>query len=179
MTKKKAHPAKRGRKAKDPGEKLRQLTIRLPPTLRLGLELVAREHRLSLSEAVDRIFASAIESQQVAGSAVPDLITSLGGIDLSDTSPPLQRERVSEAILNSPTYMVMKLPASLLSPSEALFSNVLTQIEKRSGVSLSLALDPPEARQLLDACVTAQRRGISAKQLVDEWLPIFKAASSS
>jgi len=179
MTKKKANPAKRGRKAKHAGEKLRQLTVRLPPTLRLGLELVAREHGLSLSQATDRIFASAIEAQQVAGSAVPDLITSLGGVDLSDMSPPLQRERVAEAILNSPTYMVMKLPASLLTPSEALFTNVLTQIEKRSGVSLSLALDPPEARQLMDACVTAQRRGISPKQLVDDWLPIFKAASSS
>lgn len=179
MTKPKAQPAKRGRKPKDPGEKLRQLTIRIPATLRLGLELVAREHGLSLSEATDRIFASAIESQQVAGSTVPDLITFLGGIDLSDNSPPLQRERVAEVILNSPTYMVMKLPASLRSSSEALFASVLTEIEQRSGVSLSLALDPPEARQLLDACVTAQRRGTSQNQLIDEWLPVFKAASSA
>lgn len=179
MTKKKAHPAKRGRKAKDPGEKLRQLTIRLPPTLRLGLELVAREHGLSLSQATDRIFASAIESQHVAGSSVPELITILGGIDLSANSSALQRERVAEVILNSPTYLVTHLPASLRSANEALFASVCTEIEGRIGISLNLALDPPEARQLLDACVTAQRRGTSQQQLVEEWTPIFEAMSKA
>lgn len=176
MTKPKSNPAKRGRKPKDPGEKLRQLTIRIPSTLRLGLELVAREHGLSLSEATDRIFASAIESQIVAGRSVPELITALGGIDLSESSPPIQRERVAEIVLNSQTYLVAQLPASLRSPHEALFVNVLGQIEEKVGKRLNLALDPPQARQLFDACVTAHRRGTDPEQVVDEWVPIFEVA---
>lgn len=178
MTKPKSSPAKRGRKPKAPGDKLRQLTIRIPPTLRLGLELVAREHGLSLSEAADRMFASAIEGQQVAGSSVPELITALGGLDLSGDSPASQRERVAEIILNSPAYLVMHLPASLRSPHEALFAEVYTQVEKRVGNSLNLALDPPEARQLLEACIAAHRRGLPPAQLVEEWVPIFGAASN-
>lgn len=46
-------PQKRGRKPKPEGEKPTQLTIRLPPKLKLGLELLARAQHRSLSQAVE------------------------------------------------------------------------------------------------------------------------------
>lgn len=53
MTPKKPTPAKRGRKPKAEGEKLEQLTIRLPSKLKYGLEMLARAQHRSLSQAVE------------------------------------------------------------------------------------------------------------------------------
>lgn len=44
---------KRGRKPKSTAEKPAQLTIRMPPKLKLGLELLARAQHRSLSQAVE------------------------------------------------------------------------------------------------------------------------------
>ncbi|HGM5514648.1 TPA: hypothetical protein ACKPYU_000924 [Stenotrophomonas maltophilia] len=46
-------PQKRGRKPKTAAEKPTQLTIRMPPKLKLGLELLARAQHRSLSQAVE------------------------------------------------------------------------------------------------------------------------------
>jgi len=175
MTKKKLDPAKRGRKAKAPGEKLKQLTVRLPPTHRLGLELIAREHGLSLSEALDRVIARALQSEAAAGHPINELMTAMGGPDLEEPVPPGRREQVAEAILVTPPYLVMHLPPTLRRPHEALFVNVYTRVIKTVGERMPLTLAPKEAEDLLDACATAQRRGVDADDLVEEWLPIFKA----
>jgi hypothetical protein len=54
MTAKKQSPAKRGRKPLPPGEKPEQLTVRLTPKLKLGLELLLRAQRgRSLSQVVE------------------------------------------------------------------------------------------------------------------------------
>jgi|GEM_PF-1613462 len=53
MTPKKPTQAKRGRKPKAEGEKLEQLTIRLPSKLKYGLEMLARAQHRSLSQAVE------------------------------------------------------------------------------------------------------------------------------
>jgi hypothetical protein len=53
VTKAKANPAKRGPKPRPPEERVEQLTIRLAPKLKLGLELLARAQGRSLSQAVE------------------------------------------------------------------------------------------------------------------------------
>ena len=78
MTAKKNHPAKRGRKPKAPGERLDQLTVRLPPMLKFGLELLANHQGRSLSDAMQWAVRVGLNSWAVGdGATLGDRLPSI------------------------------------------------------------------------------------------------------
>ena len=179
MTKPKLNPAKRGRKPKDLGEKLQQLTIRLTPTTRLGLELLARERSVSVSEVAEQLVSQRLQSEPVAGTSVYDLISALGKADFALPSQPSNiRERVAESLIATPPFLVMSLPPALRRPHERLFASVYERLGPKTPDNAELMLDPDVPRQLLDACLIAHRQGVDAEALVTEWAPAFEVQST-
>ncbi|WP_414546928.1 hypothetical protein [Stenotrophomonas forensis] len=70
-------PQKRGRKPKPEGEKPTQLTIRLPPKLKLGLELLARAQHRSLSQAVEWALNAGLSNFQLNNDSYYSSLSSL------------------------------------------------------------------------------------------------------
>lgn len=66
MTAKKKKPAKRGRKPLPEDQKMEQLTVRLSPKVKFGLELLARAQRKSLSSAVEWAVLRGLHSYEVS-----------------------------------------------------------------------------------------------------------------
>lgn len=73
-SKKKTAKKAPGRPAKAPGEKLEQFSIRLPPKLKFGLELLARAQHRSLSQVVEWAIQVGLNSYEFRSeSAYPTL----------------------------------------------------------------------------------------------------------
>ena len=66
-----ATPKKRGPKPKPASEQLAQLTIRLPPKLKYGLELLARAQHRSISQAVEWALQVGLNSFEVGFAKEP------------------------------------------------------------------------------------------------------------
>jgi hypothetical protein len=69
MSEKKPAPKKRGPKPKPPEEQLQQLTVRMSPKIKYGLELLARSQHRSLSQAVEWALQRGLNSYEIPGQA--------------------------------------------------------------------------------------------------------------
>lgn len=67
MSAKKSAPKKRGPKPKPPEEQLQQLTVRMSPKVKYGLELLARAQHRSLSQAVEWALQRGLNSYEIPG----------------------------------------------------------------------------------------------------------------
>ncbi len=79
MTPKKKAPAKRGRKPLPADQKPEQLTVRLSPKVKFGLELLARAQRRSLSSAMEWAVLRGLHTYEVtdAGHVLGDVLDAL------------------------------------------------------------------------------------------------------
>lgn len=94
-------PAKRGRKPKPAAEKPTQLTIRMPPKLKLGLELLARGQHRSLSQAVEWALNAGLSKFQLNSDSYYASLAALLD-DVWDFSPP---KRAITLLLHAPELM--------------------------------------------------------------------------
>lgn len=154
-------PAKRGRKPAPPGAKLQQLTVRLPPSQRLALELLARELGLSISQVVERALASAVAQWPVAGLPAADQVMRFNGATGNrwKKADPKEVEALAEEILDSEPLFILHLPQELRREDEALFHDALHQLTEANGGQMPFPANSPEAEELLAACRHAYRRG--------------------
>lgn len=174
MTAKKKVPAKRGRKPAPPGAKLSQLTIRLPPTQRLGLAMLARDKGMSVSQAVEYALAQVLRGEVVDGSNIEDHVYRWGPRDRLAANGVVGAEALAEEALHSDPLFITILPAKLRTPEEAFF----VEVTRRLGVlspdgKLGFAINGDAAEELLTACKTAFRRGVDADAVVDEWTELL------
>lgn len=94
-------PQKRGRKPKPAAEKPTQLTIRMPPKLKLGLELLARAQHRSLSQAVEWALNAGLSKFQLANDGYYSSLAALLD-DLWDFSPP---QRAATLLIHAPELL--------------------------------------------------------------------------
>lgn len=94
-------PQKRGRKAKPAAEKPTQLTIRMPPKLKLGLELLARAQHRSLSQAVEWALNAGLSKFQLANDGYYSSLAALLD-DLWDFTPP---QRAATLLIHAPELL--------------------------------------------------------------------------
>lgn len=169
MTAKKKTPAKRGRKPAPPGGKLSQLTIRLPPTQRLGLAMLARDRGFSISQAVEYAVAQVLREYSFENSNLEDFLFTEIGVDGSlQRRGPAEAEELADAALGSEPLFVLLMPERLRLPEEEFFVGVLRRIwvfERYDELPITSAL----VDQLLAQCRNAFRKGITSDEVVEEW----------
>lgn len=168
MTAKKKNPGKRGRKPSPPGAKLSQLTIRLPPTQRLGLELLSRELGLSISQVVERALAHTLATWMVAGKPAEQQVMSFGVPGQKFPADPLAQEAIAEEVLESETLFIVHLPKELRREHEQLFFDVLWGLYGDQE-GLPFAINGEEAEELLHLCKLAFRRGFTVEEVMARW----------
>jgi len=169
MTARKKTPAKRGRKPAAPGAKLSQLTIRLPPTQRLGLELLARELGISISQVVERALAQTLATWPVAGRPAAEQVMSWNVPNRKFPPTVLEQEAVAEEILDSEPLFVMHLPYELRRDHEPLFAEVVGLLASANDGATPFPINSNEATELLELCKLAFRRGVPAQDVLDQW----------
>ncbi|KHS08001.1 hypothetical protein RM61_07180 [Xanthomonas phaseoli pv. phaseoli] len=171
MTQKKTTPGKRGRKASPPGAKLSQLTIRLPPTQRLGLAMLARERGISISQAVELAVGQVLSEYGFEGTNVLDFVYRWGPREkLSKPNGRVEAEALAEEALNSETLFILLLPDRLRTPEETFFVQAVRQLGLQDAQGkVAFAVNGEVAEQLLLACKAAFRRGEEVSEIVEEW----------
>ncbi len=92
---------KPGRPRKAPEEKLEQFSIRLPPKLKLGLELLARAQHRSLSQAVEWALNAGLSKFELASDGYYSSLAALLD-DLWDFTPP---QRAVTLLLHAPELL--------------------------------------------------------------------------
>lgn len=108
-------PAKRGRKPKPAADKPTQLTIRMPPKLKLGLELLARAQHRSLSQAVEWALNAGLSNFQLNNDSYYSSLAALLD-DVWDFTPP---KRALTLLRHAPELMTYedRIAAELIETS--------------------------------------------------------------
>lgn len=174
MPAKKAKPAKRGRKPAPPGVKLAQLTIRLPPSHRLALELIARELGISLSQVVERAVAEAASEWPVDG--VPAREQVLKIVNPKSPNDILRLEEIAENALESEPVFILHMPKALRREHEQLFFDALFLLSEENGNRTPFAVNSEEADEFLEVCKVAYRSNLSAANVVEYWRQLREEA---
>ncbi|SDR06382.1 hypothetical protein [Pseudoxanthomonas sp. CF125] len=109
-----------GRPKLPPGLKVDQFSIALSAPVRLGLEMLARHRRVSLSKAVEYCVASTLQSYQMDGETLPARMH----VEVPEgySSPD---EAWAAKLLRSPGKRALWMPASLRTPEEEYFVRVV------------------------------------------------------
>lgn len=168
----KKQPARRGRKPSPPGAKLHQLTIRLPPSQRLALELLARELGLSISQVVERALSRAVAEWPVDGIPAGQQVLRFNSSDSGRSLDAKAVEALAEEVLDSEPFFIAHLPETLRREDEKFFCDVLREIIEKSGGISPFPINDPDAIALLDDCRAAYRRGTSTAEVVDYWMSL-------
>lgn len=143
-----------GRPKLPPGLKVDQFSIALSASVRLGLEMLARHRRVSLSKAVEYCVASTLQTYQVEGYTVSTRMYS------PEESAP--DEAWAAKLLKDPVALAFWMPASLRTPEEEYFVRVaalLTQGEERFA----------EDKGLYDLAKKGFHQGVPEEQLAKFW----------
>lgn len=165
-----------GRPKKNVLEQQAQFSIRLPLRRRLELEVIARSHNESLSQAAERaieVASKVIEVSTEENKSVSDAV----GAGLAGAAHFFRNkqgyshslEDISELIEKNPgAYRVFALPDSLKKPDEEFFIEIMNAIASdvdSDGVTTDLA-KAGDLDLVLDACLQATRVGFRAEDLI-------------
>ena len=137
MTPKKKAPAKRGRKPSADG-RMDQLTVRLPPSLKLGLEYLATHQKRSLSEAMQWAVRVGLNSWSVTRSlTMGDVLEQLSKCDT-------EAQRVLAAYNIEPSLLGFEDRAAA---QLVLESYELAELERRfTQAIVNVGRDPEDAK---------------------------------
>lgn len=169
MTAKKKVPGKRGRKPAPPGAKLSQLTIRLPPTQRLGLAILARDLGLSMSQALEYALSKELREHQVDGQSIEEFVLHWGKRP-GGASPEAYAEEANQL---DPVFLFL-LPESMLTPEEKFFIEVFGGMAE---AGRKYPVNDDFADWILRESRAAFRRGSSVKDAVGYLLDVIPEAS--
>lgn len=172
MAEKKNNPGKRGRKPAPPGAKLTQLTIRLPPTQRLGLQLLARDRGMSVSQAVEFALSTVLREYRFEGTNIEDFVFRWGpreklGMGAAGRG---EAEALAEQVVNSYPLFVLLLPERLRMLNETFFVSVVEFFGVRTPKGLmEFGLESGMTEELWLHSQVAFRRGSTPEEAAEEW----------
>lgn len=172
---------KGGRPPRAPGERMTRLSVVLRPRYRQALEIIARDRRTSLSQALEYLVAVGARHYMIDGKSVMSIVAGpeKGKVPSLEffTWPdyPVSKEAQAKAeeewakmedlvlgpLRETKAFKIRGLPPSLRNPEEQYFLDVL------DGVKFLLAADSQALDSLYDVCLEAYQSGLSVEETIN------------